>query len=86
MLETVLSARSAQRFVGSWPPTYPTSTCASGPTCIGWPWKRGAFTQEYFPSSSNFVYFGSVVSSYGCFCQLPSYQECAIDSSTLSLK
>ena len=53
---------------------------------MGWPWNRGAFTQEYFPSSSNFVCLGTVSPSNGCLCQLPSYQECAIDSSTLSLK
>src|SRR5262252_4150241 len=77
---------TAQRFVGSWPSANPTSTCASGPTCIGLFWKRGALTHEYFFVSSKVVYFGSVVSSYGCFCQSPSYQECAIDSLTFSLK
>ena len=34
----------------------------------------GAFTQEYFFESSNFVYFGTVSSSYGCLVQSPSYQ------------
>ena len=37
---------------------YPTSTCASGPTCIGLPSKRGALTQEYFLSSFQSVKCG----------------------------
>ncbi len=50
------------------------------------PWNRGDLTHEYFFESSNFVYLGTVSSSYGCFDQSPSYQECAIDSVTFSLK
>ena len=38
------------------------------------PWKRGAFTHEYFFESSYFVYWGTVSSSYGCLVHSPSYQ------------
>ena len=85
-LPAVSSVFTAQRFVGSWPCAKPTSTCASGPTCMTWPSKRGALIHEYFPSASYSEYFGTVSSSYGCRCQSPSYQECAIDSDTFFWK
>src|SRR6476646_6641543 len=84
MLPAVSSVLVAHFTVGLWPSATPTRTCASGPTCIGLPLKRGALTHEYLPLSSNFVYFGSVSSSNGCFDQSPSYQACEIDSVTFS--
>ena len=49
--EPAVSSVFAHRTVGSCPCAKPTSTCASGPTCIGLPSNLGDFTHEYLPAS-----------------------------------
>src|SRR5581483_10135471 len=52
--------------VSGCPCAYPTKTCDNGPTCVGLPSKRGAFTQVYFPSGDQSVYCGVVSPCQGC--------------------
>src|SRR4029078_836279 len=67
----VSSVFVAHLTLGLCPSATPASTCASGPTCIGCPLKRGALTQEYLPLSWKDVYLGSVCSSDGCVVPCP---------------
>ncbi len=55
ILPAIASSRPRWRFVGSWPARYTPARSPAGrpaPACR----KRGAFTQEYLPSSSKPVY------------------------------